>query len=124
MTQNGVPVRIAGAEVDEYATGPKGDDGFIRRLISRGNEGSSVLVGTFRLDPGQRGTFELPHPTGMTEETYCLLAGRLQVSWDGGRFVAEPGDAIFFPPGGRYEIETLGINAVELIWTGYPAPHS
>jgi ethanolamine utilization protein EutQ (cupin superfamily) len=124
MTQNGVPVRIAGSEVEEYAIGANGDEGFIRRLIGRGGEGSSVLLGTFRLDAGQRGTFELPHANGMEEETYYLLAGRLHVSWDGGDFVAEPGHAIFFPSGGRYEIETLGTHAVEVIWTGYPAPHS
>jgi ethanolamine utilization protein EutQ (cupin superfamily) len=124
MTPSGVPVRIAGAEVEEYAIGRNGDEGFVRRLISRGGEGSSVLLGTFRLEAGQRGTFELPHATGMQEETYYLLVGRLRVSWDGGEFVAEPGHAIFFPSGGRYEIETLGAHAVEVIWTGYPAPQS
>jgi ethanolamine utilization protein EutQ (cupin superfamily) len=58
----------------------------------------------------------------MKEETYYLLNGRLEVRWPGGTFVAEPGHAILFPSGGNYEIETLGPDPVELIWTGYPAP--
>lgn len=108
-------------DVEEYRVGPDGDEGTIRRLIAR-DQGSSVLLGTFRLDPGQSGSFVLPHANGMQEETYYLLAGRLRVSWGGGEMVAEPGQAIYFPPGGGYEIETLGSSPVELIWTAYPAP--
>jgi ethanolamine utilization protein EutQ (cupin superfamily) len=124
MTENGVPVLIESGEAEEIAIGANRDEGYIRRLVTHAEHGSSVLLGTFRLEPGQRGTFELPHASGMEEETYYLLAGRLQVSWDGGRFVADPGHAIYFPPGGTYAIETLGSTAVELVWTGFPSPRS
>jgi ethanolamine utilization protein EutQ (cupin superfamily) len=117
------PLVVNSSEVDEYMVGANGDEGAIRRLISR-DQGSSLLLGTFKLEPGQRGEFSLPHVNGMDEETYFLLAGRLGVAWDGGEFVAEPGAAIFFPPGRTYRIETIGDTAVELVWTGFPAPRA
>ncbi len=117
----GVPTLVGVEDVEEYKVGPDGDEGTIKRLIGR-DQGSSVLLGTFRLDPGQSGSFELPHANGMEEETYYLLAGSLRVRWDGGELTAGPGQALYFPPGGGYEIETLGSEAVELIWTAYPAP--
>lgn len=117
----GVPVVVDVGDVEEYKVGPRGDEGTIKRLIGR-DQGSSVLLGTFRLDPGQAGNFELPHANGMREENYYLLSGRLHVRWSGGEFVAEPGQAIHFPSGGGYEIETLGSSPVELIWSAYPAP--
>lgn len=120
-TRPGVPAIVGVADVEEYKVGPDGDEGTIKRLIGR-DQGSSVLLGTFRLDPGQRGSFELPHANGMEEENYYLLAGRLRVSWGDGELIAEPGQAIYFPAGGGYEIETIGADAVELIWTAYPAP--
>lgn len=121
MTDPGIPLLINGADVEEYAVGAAGDEGVIKRLIGR-DQGSSVLLGTFRLEPGQSGKFELPHANGMEEETYFLLGGRLAVRWGGGEFVAEPDQAIYFPSGGQYEIETVGSEPVNLIWTAYPAP--
>jgi ethanolamine utilization protein EutQ (cupin superfamily) len=121
MPTPGVPALVNSAEVEEYAIGANGDEGIIKRLIGRGQD-SAVLLGTFRLDPGQQGKFELPHANGMEEEIYYLLSGRLQVRWVDGELVAEPGDAVFFPAGGGYEIETVGSDPVELIWTAYPAP--
>jgi ethanolamine utilization protein EutQ (cupin superfamily) len=117
----GIPVVVDGAEVEEYAVGAAGDEGTIRRLIGR-EHGSTVLFGTFRLDPGQSGIFELPHANGLEQEIYYLQRGSLRVAWDGGELVAEPGCAVLFPSGGGYEIETLGDEPVELLWTGYPAP--
>jgi ethanolamine utilization protein EutQ (cupin superfamily) len=117
------PVVVDSATVEEYAVGANGDEGVIRRLISHG-EGSSLLLGLFKLEPGQGGQFSLPHANGMEEETYFLLDGRLRVAWETGEFVAEPGAAIFFPSGHTYDIETIGDTAVELVWTGFPAPRA
>jgi ethanolamine utilization protein EutQ (cupin superfamily) len=117
----GVPVVVDGAEVEEYAVGAAGDEGTIRRLIGS-EQGSAVLFGTFRLEPGQSGTFELPHANGLQQEIYHLQRGRLRIAWDGGDLVAEPGHTVLFPAGGGYEIETIGQVPVELLWTGYPAP--
>ena len=122
MSADGVPVVVDSAKVEAFAIGVNGDEGVIKRLVTRRAHGSDVLLGTFRLEAGQRGKFELPHATGMEQETYYLLAGRLRVSWGGGAFVAERGQAIFFPAGGSYDIETLGSTPVELVWTGFPAP--
>jgi ethanolamine utilization protein EutQ (cupin superfamily) len=123
MNDNNMPRVVDSAEVVEHAIGENGDEGTIKRLFSRG-DGSSLLLGTFRLEPGQRGSFALPHANGMEEETYYLLAGRLSVKWDGGELTAGPGQAIFFPPGRSYDIETINDAAVELVWTGYPAPRA
>ena len=121
MSESGIPILVDRAEVEEYKVGANEDEGTIRRLIAR-DQKSTVLLGTFRLDPGQSGKFQLPHANGMEEENYYLLAGRLQVRWDGDELIAGPGQAIHFPSGNSYEIETLGEEAVELIWTAYPAP--
>jgi mannose-6-phosphate isomerase-like protein (cupin superfamily) len=123
MNKPGIPIVVSSANVEEYTVGENGDEGTIKRLIGRENN-SKVLLGTFRLDPRQRGSFDLPHEIGLEEETYYLLGGRLRVRWGegDGEFVAEPGQAIFFPPGGRYYIEALGDAPVELVWTGFPAP--
>jgi len=115
------PVVVDRANVEASARGEGGDEGIITRLITREKQ-SSVLLGLFSLAPGQRATFGLPHPNGMQEEIYYLLAGRLRVSWTGGEFIAETGQAILFPSGQTYYLETFGDGAVELVWTGYPAP--
>ncbi|MGH2941007.1 MAG: cupin domain-containing protein [Solirubrobacterales bacterium] len=117
----GIPVVVGVDEVDEYKVGPDGDQGTIKRLIRR-EHGSGVFLGTFRLDPGQRGSFELPHANGMEEEIYYLTAGRLKVNWSDGERIIESGQAIFFPSGGAYEIETVGEGPVELVWTAFPPP--
>lgn len=123
MTSSHKPVRVRGSHVDEVAIGANGNEGTIKRLVTHGI-GSDVLLGTFRLDPGQRGRFELPHPLGMQQEIYYLLAGRLSVTAGGEEFIAEAGDAILFPAGNTYDITTVGDTAVELVWTGYPAPRN
>jgi ethanolamine utilization protein EutQ (cupin superfamily) len=121
MAIPGVPVLVDSADVENYVVGANGDEGVIKRLIGREQE-SAVLLGTFRLEPGQLGKFELPHANGMEEEIYYLLSGRLRVRWPAGELVAESGHAIFFPSGGSYDIETVGSAPVDLIWTGCPAP--
>jgi uncharacterized cupin superfamily protein len=105
----------------EFKVGPNEDEGTIRRLIGS-EHGSSVLFGHFRLDPGQSGTFELPHANGMQQEIYHMQRGRLRIVSAAGEVVVGPGQTVLFPAGGGYEIETLGDEQVELLWTGYPAP--
>lgn len=117
----GIPIVVTAADCDETPLGKDGAEGTIRRLIGS-PDGSSVLFGTFRLDAGQRGYFSLPAGSGMTQEIYYLLAGVLRITWDGGEALAAPGQAVFFPSGRHYTIETVGEAAVELLWTGYPAP--
>jgi ethanolamine utilization protein EutQ (cupin superfamily) len=120
MTPTG-PLVVSVEDCTEVRVGPDGDEGTIKELITR-RDGSKVLLGTFRLDVGQRGEFDLPHERGHEEEIYYLLAGRLRVSWDGGEATASAGEAILFPQGRRYTITSEGSSAVELLWTAYPAP--
>jgi ethanolamine utilization protein EutQ (cupin superfamily) len=116
-----LPVIVDTATAAEVRVGPDGNEGTIKRLVGR-DHGSSVLFGHFRLDPGQRGSFTLPHATGMQQEIYYLLEGRLQVSCGTEQVVAGPGQTVLFPGGADYHIETLGSEAVQLVWTGFPAP--
>jgi ethanolamine utilization protein EutQ (cupin superfamily) len=118
---NAQPIIVDSARAERYQVGPNRDEGTITRLIGR-TEGSSVLFGLFQLDPGQKGEFGLPHPSGMEQEIYYLLAGQLEVTCDGTRVVAEAGQAVFFPGGATYQIETLGTEPVRLAWTGFPPP--
>jgi ethanolamine utilization protein EutQ (cupin superfamily) len=120
-SDSGIPTVIDWTAAPEFTVGADGDEGTIRRLIGS-EHGSSVLFGHFRLDPGQSGTFELPHANGMQQEIYHMQRGRLRIVSEGGEVVVEPGHTVLFPSGGGYEIETLGDEPVELLWTGYPAP--
>lgn len=121
MSSNDAPTVVSAETIEETFVGANGDEGAIKRLIGR-QQDSSVLLGLFRLEPGQRGSFTLPHVNGTNEEIYYLLEGRLRVSHDGGEVVAGPGEAIYFPPGGSYTIETVGDTPVRLVWTAHPAP--
>jgi mannose-6-phosphate isomerase-like protein (cupin superfamily) len=116
-----IPILVTVADCAEIPLGENGSEGTVRRLIAH-SEGSSVLLGTFKLDVGQRGEFNLPSASGMEEEIYYMLAGVLRITWDGGEALATQGQAVFFPSGRRYAIETVGSTVVELIWTGYPPP--
>jgi ethanolamine utilization protein EutQ (cupin superfamily) len=117
----GVPLRIDPSEVEEVVVGPEGQLGVLKRLVTH-SKGSAVFLGTFQLQVSQGGTFELPHPKGFDEEIYYIIRGQLKVTWEGGEFVANPGDSIFFPPGGSYGIEAIGPDWVEGVWTANPAP--
>jgi mannose-6-phosphate isomerase-like protein (cupin superfamily) len=122
MNSGSSPVVVDSRSVEQARVGLNGDEGTIRRVITRAGQDSSVLLGTFRLEPGQSGRFELPHKTGMQQEIYFLLAGELRVRWADQELSVGPAQAVFFPAGETYEIETVGDTAVELVWTGYPAP--
>lgn len=98
-----------------------GEGGVITPLVTRGEQGSGVLLGTFRLEPGQIGRFTLPHPSGMREEIYYVVSGELEVSRGAeDRLVAGPGDALFFRPGRDYEVRPRTDAPVEIVWTGSP----
>jgi ethanolamine utilization protein EutQ (cupin superfamily) len=118
-----IPILVTVADCAEIPLGESGSEGKVRRLIAQ-SDGSSVLLGTFKLDVGQRGEFSLPSISGMEEEIYYMLAGVLRIRWDGGGALAAKGQAVFFPSGRHYVIETVGSAAVELIWTGYPPPRA
>jgi mannose-6-phosphate isomerase-like protein (cupin superfamily) len=122
MNSSSGPVVVDSRTVDQVPVGPNGDEGTIGRVITRVGQDSSVLLGTFRLEPGQSGRFELPHRTGMQQEIYFLLAGALRVRWADQEVTVGPAQAVFFPAGETYEIESVGDTAVDLVWTGYPAP--
>jgi ethanolamine utilization protein EutQ (cupin superfamily) len=44
-----------------------------------------------------------------------------EISCGAEQTIAEPGQAVFFPGGATYYIKTLGSDAVQLVWTGFPA---
>jgi mannose-6-phosphate isomerase-like protein (cupin superfamily) len=115
------PVVVSSVECAEIPVGNDGAEGTIKELITR-QHGSSVLLGIFRLDVGQRGEFDLPSENGTEQEMYYLLAGQLRVSWADGEMLASEKQAILFPSGRHYVIETVGSTPVELIWTANPAP--
>ena len=115
------PIVVTMTDCEEIPLGNNGAEGTIRELVTH-RDGSGVLLGTFKLNVGQRGEFDLPSENGLEEEIYYLLAGSLRIVWEGGEAFASQGQAVYFPSGGHYTIETVGSPAVELIWTGHPAP--
>lgn len=114
------PVLSLGTAVVEIPLGVDGASGRIKPMVTGEDHGSSVTMGTFVLEPGQVSRFELPHPSGMREEIYYIITGELEVADGEAHIVAGPGDAVFFPPGGSYEVRAHGNLATSIVWSGYP----
>ena len=68
MSGSGAPIRVDQGDVDGYAIGESGSGGAIKHLIER-STGSEVLLGLYRLEPGQGTSFDLPGRNG-AEEIY------------------------------------------------------
>ncbi|HMJ94455.1 MAG TPA: cupin domain-containing protein [Thermoleophilaceae bacterium] len=104
----------------------------VANMITRGEHGSEVLLGAAWMEPGQEcnpWSFEDEDPQidgmtfyGPTHETYFVLRGTLQLSWNGGSLEAGPDDAVYLAPGYRYALRCVGDEPAYFLWSMSPPP--
>jgi quercetin dioxygenase-like cupin family protein len=83
--------------------GPLGERAMRERLEAEG-----FLVSLYHYSPG---TY-FPAHTHSVDKKDTVLRGRLQIGWDGGWAVLEPGDMIEIPAGFSHSAEVVGSETV------------
>lgn len=107
--------------IDEVPPTPAGDavTGVrIARLITMKRSGSDLTQGVCWMDPGEVSTKwssranEDPnfpgHAYGPVLETYFIVRGHLQLTWDEGVLDLHPNDSVFLAPGWEYQLANVG----------------
>jgi quercetin dioxygenase-like cupin family protein len=102
----------------------------IRRLITRGRQGSELMLGVASLDPGAETGWWSSMPEdearpgeywmGPVEETYYCTRGQLTLFCDEGEIEFGPDDAVYLAPGGHYKLKNTGDEAAFFIYNLYP----
>ena len=83
--------------------GPPGEDPMRQRLEAEG-----YRVSKYHYTPG---TYFPPH-THAVDKKDTVLRGRLQIGWEGGAAILEPGDMIEIPAGFSHSAEVVGSETV------------
>lgn len=104
----------------------------IARLITRERSGSSLLLGVCWMDPGEETnvwSFEDTDRTavgetyyGPRDETYFIIRGHLELTWDQGALQMAPNDAVFLAPGWRYKLKNVGTEPAFFVYSMCPSP--
>ena len=107
----------------------------IKRLITRGRQGSELTLGVCEMAPGEEtnrwssmpedDTGPGEHWYGPVEETYFCLRGRLTLSWDGegggGEIEFGPDEAVYLAPGWHYRLRNGGDETAFFTYNMYPS---
>ena len=83
------------------------------RIIGQETVGArnvEVVLGI--IDPGGQAE---PHFHSDIEQVIYLLEGRVEVGMRGEKEKMEPGDAVYFPPGERHQVDVLGDQSARLL---------
>ena len=83
------------------------------RIIGQETVGArnvEVVLGI--IDPGGQAE---PHFHTDIEQVFYLLEGRVEVEMRGEKEKMEPGDAVYFPPGERHQVDVLGDRPARLL---------
>jgi len=104
----------------------------IARLVSRERCGSNLLLGAAWMDPGEETnlwSFEEEDQTkagdkyyGPVDETYYVISGRYQLTWDEGVLEIGPQDAVYLAPGWTYRLRNVGTEPGFFIYSMAPSP--
>jgi len=104
----------------------------IARLVTRERCGSNLLLGVCWMDPGDETnvwSFEETDTTapgdhyyGPRDETYFVMQGRLELTWDNGVLRIGPNDAVFLAPGWRYKLRNVGHEPAFFVYAMAPSP--
>jgi mannose-6-phosphate isomerase-like protein (cupin superfamily) len=103
----------------------------IARLVTRQRCGSNLVLGKCWLDPGDKTNLwstedrddgKADHYYGVVEEAYFVLKGRLRLTWTEGALEFGPNDAVFLASGWRYQLENIGNEPAELVYSFAPSP--
>ncbi len=83
------------------------------RIIGQETVGArnvEVVLGI--IDPGGQAE---PHFHTDIEQVFYLLEGRVEVEMRGEKERMEPGDAVYFPPGEKHQVDVLGDRPARLL---------
>lgn len=104
----------------------------IARLITNARCGSDLLLGRAWMEPGQKTNVwstepdgqvgECDHHYGYLTEVYYVLRGRFRLTWSKGALEFGPDDAVYLAPGWRYQLENIGDEPGELVYSFTPTP--
>ncbi|OGB92135.1 MAG: hypothetical protein A3G35_11730 [candidate division NC10 bacterium RIFCSPLOWO2_12_FULL_66_18] len=93
--------------------------GILKYLVDPEKTGAkSFVMGFTSIEPGT-GTVLAQHPE---EEAYYLLRGRARAMVGGEVKEVGPGTVIFIPSNARHQIDSLGPEPLEFVWTTSPQP--
>ncbi len=104
----------------------------IARIVSRERCGSNLLLGACWMEPGDETnvwSFEEADTTGPgdkfygpVDETYFVIRGHLQLTWDEGTLDIGPNDGVYLAPGWRYRLKNVGGEPAFFIYSMAPSP--
>lgn len=104
----------------------------IARLVTRERCASELLLGACWMSPGEETnvwSFEDDDRTsedetyyGPVHETYFVIRGRLELTWDGGVLRIGPEDAVYLAPGWRYKLRNVGEEEAFFVYGMCPSP--
>lgn len=104
----------------------------IARLVTRERCGSDLLLGVCWMDPGDETNVwsfkeedtlgEGDHYYGPRDETYFVIRGRLELTWDEGVLEIGPDDAVYLAPGWEYKLKNVGDEPAFFTYSMAPSP--
>ena len=104
----------------------------IARLITRRECGSNLLLGACWMEPGEEtnvwsfeendSTSQDDHYYGTVDETYFVIRGHLQLTWNEGEADLHPNDGVFLAPGYTYHLKNVGDEPAFFIYGMAPSP--
>lgn len=103
----------------------------IARLITMQRCGSNLMQGCAWMDPGEesntwssRDENEMgdgDHWYGPVLETYFIIKGHLQLTWDQGVLDLNPNDSVFLAPGWNYSLKNVGDEPAFFVYNMTPS---
>jgi mannose-6-phosphate isomerase-like protein (cupin superfamily) len=91
--------------------------------IDRQSHNSPLRLGLDWIQPGAE---EVSWETdAQTHEVHYLQQGRVRIGWDGhdADYVElSAGEAFYFPPGRRYNLQNIGETEAVIVWSAAPSP--
>ena len=104
----------------------------IARLITKKRCGSNLLTGVSWMNPGEEtnvwssrdadDTGPGDHWYGPVDETYFIVRGRLELTWDEGVLELGPNDAVYLAPGWTYHLKNVGDEPAFFVYSMTPTP--
>ena len=125
------PKKISAEEMDYREAAGAVTKVPIKRLITRGKDGSELMLGVCSMQPGEesclwssnetKDTSEGEHWYGPVEETYFCIRGDFRLSWDEGEIDFGPMDAVYLAPGWHYRLRNIGTEEGFFVYNMYPS---
>lgn len=104
----------------------------IARIITRERCGSNLMLGVCWMERGDESNLwssranedspEVEHNYGEVDETYFIIRGKLELTWDEGRFELGPDDCVYLAPGWQYHLKNTGDEPAFFTYSMTPSP--